>query len=353
MYYSIIERGTETQRQRQRQREQHIRYYNTNSRNQQLPYILTVYRKQQGSRVVCTKDMSDPDTLFCVKQWRGGGGAGSTGVKQPQVEILMTDIIHIRSRTGDYLCHGLAHLGAQSNDSVHVERRTMDKLHRHQHASFEASDLNSHERALMILPMSAEAMSRMRRFRRQVNTLDHFLAELSQLPDICVAHQGQAQDEMLATMVYTCNLWHTAVSGTLTTLILEVSLGEETNPFVKDGPPNRLMQKELRELNLIPLLVYLLQKHFDKGLAYRLHTSDKTLNAFPDLDKIVQVLNLCFRLLRMMMKANDVNANMLFWFWLNDKKNSPRNHFGKGVSTTDCVIGGKSHTSQLAMKFTM
>jgi hypothetical protein len=61
-------------------------------------------------------------------------------------------------------------------------------------------------------------------------------------------------------------LCYPELSETLTTLILNLSWDEDPNPMSRDGPPNRLMQKLLRELRAIPLLMRLVQLPFARGL---------------------------------------------------------------------------------------
>lgn len=145
---------------------------------------------------------------------------------------------------------------------------------------------------------------------------------------------GQA----IADMVKLCNDWYSTVESTLTSMILEVSLGDDMDPFTRDGPPNRWMQKVSRELNAVSILVHLLQTPFDKGVSHEMKATGKSMDQLPLFRNVLHLSNLCFRLLQQMMKGDHASARQLFWFWQNDQHNSPLNHLGKGINAAGCII---------------
>ena len=163
-------------------------------------------------------------------------------------------------------------------------------------------------------------------------------ADVEQDRDEAVKTSRLTGPEGIPGMVKLCDDWYSTIESTLTSMILEVSLGDDMDPFTRDGPPNRWMQKVLRELNAISILVHLLQAPFDKGVSHETIATGKSVDQLPAFRNILHLSNLAFRLLQQMVKGDNASAQQLFWFWKHDQHNSPLNHLGKGVNSAGCII---------------
>ena len=145
-------------------------------------------------------------------------------------------------------------------------------------------------------------------------------------------------DKAVADFLLVCDYWYSTVKSTLASLIFEVSLGDEIDPLVRDGPPNRWTQKVLRELNAVSILMHLVQTTFNKGVSHQLHVNGKSLDMLSGFCNISELLNLCFRLLQMMMKEDNTSARQLFWFWKNNPRINPLNTLGNNINGAGCII---------------
>ena len=77
-------------------------------------------------------------------------------------------------------------------------------------------------------------------------------------------------------------------------------------PLTKEGVPNRYAQKVLRELGVIPLVMHLLEDPFRRGVSWNWVMKDER---FGD---IRHTMNLMFRLLKQLVRSNNVNSSILF-----------------------------------------
>ena len=75
-------------------------------------------------------------------------------------------------------------------------------------------------------------------------------------------HLSASVEKVLKT---TANCYEN-VKKTLERLVLNATFDEDTNPMSRDGPPNRLLQKLLRELQAIETIMRMIQLPFDKGV---------------------------------------------------------------------------------------
>ena len=93
-------------------------------------------------------------------------------------------------------------------------------------------------------------------------------------------------------------------------LVLSCSIdyfpGTKDKPLLKEGLPNRYAQKVLRELGVIPLVIHLLEDPFRRGVSSNWVMKDERLG---DLRR---TMNLMFRLLKQLVRSNDVNSSILF-----------------------------------------
>ncbi|KAJ1488130.1 hypothetical protein T484DRAFT_1784348 [Baffinella frigidus] len=115
-----------------------------------------------------------------------------------------------------------------------------------------------------------------------------------------------------------------ALMETLKTLVLNSTFDDDTNPMSRDGPPNRLMQKLLRELQAISTLMRMVQLPFQRGL-----TSAWMGSGERRFQQLVDVISLAYRLLKQICKENERNALELHQY-----TPTIRDHLGKGMSCT-------------------
>jgi hypothetical protein len=98
--------------------------------------------------------------------------------------------------------------------------------------------------------------------------------------------------EALGMMVLSCSFDHDPAT--------------KDKPLVKEGVPNPYAQKVLRELGVIPLVMHLLEDPFRRGVSSNWVMKDER---FGDLRR---TMNLMFRLLKQLVRSNDVNSSILF-----------------------------------------
>jgi len=163
--------------------------------------------------------------------------------------------------------------------------------------------------ALFVRPIRPAALSAVLDVRREVLVLVDYQLELSKL------HLCRAGDVLAVTA--DC---FEATHQTLKKLVVNASWGENPDPMSRDGNANRLMQKLLRELKVIPLLVETIQLPCRQGADINLIGKD------PEYEPILTLLNLLYRLLKMMAKNDLVNSRALH-------KHVPvfRQQLGKGI----------------------
>jgi len=111
---------------------------------------------------------------------------------------------------------------------------------------------------------------------------------------------------------------------TLKTLVLNSTFDDDSNAMSRDGPPNRLLQKLLRELQAISTLMRMVQLPFQRGLKPSWMGSGERR-----FQKLVDVISLSYRLLKQIAKDNERNALELHQYI-----STFRAHLGKGMSCT-------------------
>ncbi|KAJ1488617.1 RyR and IP3R homology domain-containing protein [Baffinella frigidus] len=112
--------------------------------------------------------------------------------------------------------------------------------------------------------------------------------------------------------------------ATLNLLVLNSTFDEDDDPMSRDGPPNRLMQKLLRELNVIGVVMNLVQLPFTRGIELNWMTSNDSR-----LRRLKIVMSMCYRLMKQTVKGNERNAEEL-----HKHVDVLRKHQGKGLSAT-------------------
>jgi len=116
-----------------------------------------------------------------------------------------------------------------------------------------------------------------------------------------------------------CIPTNTASRDPLHSVSYTASRAQDPNPLSREGVPNRLMQKLLREHDTINMVMAMIQLPFTKGvgLAWFGHREKK-------LSKLLEILTLMYRLMKQMVKGVSVFLCM-------------REGLGEGVCLCVCV----------------
>jgi len=211
-----------------------------------------MYLKQNGSETACTFDFRDPGTLFTFKHFSRAADPS---------QVLKTDNLFLKGKDGSYLCQ----VGADTN--------------RHRSAHFVHSNMAPDAHALTIVNMPDVAVTPMTRLRRNVRVLQNFefaLQKVAELTSDKIPNRNEKRGppQLPATgkgVLEIVDLFYEELDKALTMLVLNCSstndLRTRNNPLAKDGVPNRFVQKVLRELSVIPLVMHLMQDPFRRGLS--------------------------------------------------------------------------------------
>lgn len=118
--------------------------------------------------------------------------------------------------------------------------------------------------------------------------------------------------------------YHQSVVDTLTKLVLNSTFDEDLDPLSRDGAPNRLMQKLLRELQATETIFRMIRAPFARGIQPNwLSKSDRRFKQLND------ILTLAYRLIKKMTKGSERNA-----LALQKHVTTIRRHLGCGLSCT-------------------
>jgi len=263
------------------------------------------YLTQRGSNLGITDEYLDESTLFTLKQFQRRADTET---------ILHEDLIFLRSdSTGEWLT-----LADEDDDD---DVRTMP-------AFFRRVDTAPDSEALIVLPVSDGALRNVVQLRRLLLTLIDYKNELCELPDCPVGSPSpKTRDPHSLHVFEVINECYDGLVNVLRILVVNLTLSSDMDPMSRDGVPNKLMQKMLRELGIIPLIVDLVELPFRKGLSLNDLQAEGS-----DSKKLVQIMNLSYRLLKNMAKENLRNAKEEYKYL-----NIFRSHLGKGVLVTPTI----------------
>jgi hypothetical protein len=250
-----------------------------------------LYLLCKGDELACTGDLRDEGTLFGFSHFRNASP-----------EAISTDHpVFITSKDGKYLCMGGNY-----------------RSKRHKKAQFLRCDMPPEAHAIVVLQLSDRDITPIIRLRRSVRVLQIWESKLQEIPETphdqipsgesskgpselpeptqrvlkAVRESNDEIMEALGMMVLSCSFDHDPAT--------------KDKPLVKEGVPNPYAQKVLRELGVIPLVIHLLEDPFRRGVSSNWVMKDERLG---DLRR---TMNLMFRLLKQLVRSNDVNSSILF-----------------------------------------
>ena len=276
-------------------------------------------RKEDGG-LGATKLYDDPRTRFCFKHF----------VKNADVNLVGTaDMSFLRADTGEYVT---VDLEADKND---VQASQLSDRSRIFKIKMRKQELLPDSDALMMMPLRQTALKGIVQVRRMVLVMLDFKEQLELLPD-ADSRQSQnklsqsslnkssirPEDGVLEVVRSTYNLLHKSLSK----LVVNLSWGENPDPMARDGIPNRLLQKILRELKVVQLVVDIVQLPFKKGVSIDMVAGND------EFKQMVTIINLSYRLLKQMAKQNLANAKVVLNYldvW--------RAQLGKGILVTPTI----------------
>ena len=264
--------------------------------------VSNMYLVAKNKELHVTADYKDENTLFTFKHFYKLADAS---------RIQTDDMVFIRGRDGSWLI-----ISDQDDDDDH---RTMP-------IKLKPFDMVPDSDALLIMPFRPSALAAVVQVRRLVLVLQDLGQRLKQLPDCSPANPppggGSAAVQAIVDDVYE------RVYSALRTLVVNCSFGDDPDPMSRDGKPNKMLQKILRELGAINQVVDLLQVPFQKGVELDA-LAGKHAQVYK---KLVTLLNMMYRLLKQIVKGNLRNARAL-----HKHLDTLRKHLGKGILVTPTI----------------
>jgi len=165
--------------------------------------------------------------------------------------------------------------------------------------------------------------------------LSYFAQLLDELED--VAETGAAGEKappdlpmQAANVLQVIEKNHDQVSRTLRRLVLNCTMDSDTNPLSREGEPNRLMQKLLREQHAIHIVMRLIALPFQKGLCLSWCKAKD-----PRLRKTTNIITLMYRLMKQMVKG-DGSGGRNSWE-LFKHIDLIKSHLGSGLACNDTL----------------
>jgi len=213
------------------------------------------------------------DLAFILSDTRGVSEGG----------VNAEDSLHTRSAPDKYLTYA----GSQSTVDAPLPAR--NAVRRSAHGSVQVAQLKlaPASDALVIMSMSESYLANVRQVRAQVLQLEMFQKELEAL-------DAAGGCKPVLALVDKC---FPHVRKALQDLVINCSAGDDLDPMSKDGIPNRVLQKVLRELGVIKLCVEMVQEPFRRGIDIdAIATQDA---AYMNL---ITILDLMYRLMKQMVR---------------------------------------------------
>jgi hypothetical protein len=284
------------------------------------PHLKKVYRikhlvtnmyliRKEGGGLGMTTMYDDPLTLFCFKHF----------AKNADVDIVQsTDMIYLRADTGEYITADLETKGETMTDVLCKDKSRISKIKIRNLEMLPDSD------ALMIMPMKPSALKAIVQVRRLVLLIHDFKNQLELLPDDGLQNKRSThpEDGVIELVRSSYDLLHRC----LRRLVVNLSWDENPDPMARDGIPNKLLQKILRELKVVQLVVDTVQLPFKKGV------SIVNVSGNAEYKQLVTIINLMYRLLKQMAKQNLVNSKLIL-----NHLDVWRSQLGRGILVTPTI----------------
>ena len=215
-----------------------------------------------------TKMYQDPLALFCFKHFD----------KNADVNKVTTgDMSFLRAGTGEYVT-------VDSDSGSHdVSFKSEEDKFKRFYIRMRQQEMLPDSDALLLSPVRPSALKAVVQVRRLVLVLIDYKNQLLALPDVASSTSASSlrqsnssssnrSEEGVIEVTRDC---YKLLSETLRKLVVNLSWGEIPDPMSRDGIPNRLLQKILRELKVVPLVVEIIQLPFQKVMV---HEHDQIYN---------------------------------------------------------------------------
>ena len=183
--------------------------------------------------------------------------------------------------------------------------------------------------ALLVCPVRPISKKSVIQVRRAVLVLKDFQQQITKLEQ--VEDSSKPGDKAPATLapataavLQVAEECYLHVYSTLRKLVVNCTIATETDPLAREGAPNRLMQKLLREADTVNIVFTTLKELFERGLGLEWFASGNDAR----FQKVHEIIVLMYRLLKQMAKGDSRNSWALYQ-WLDLIKS----HLGKGLST--------------------
>jgi len=252
--------------------------------------ISNTYLKRNGAELEATADYSDPACLFWFKQFE----------RDSETDVLhVNKLVFLRCAQGSWLTQRDEQ--AYDNDAERLEDKGIaDDRSRERKATFTETDMVPEREALWVMPIRQSSVVSVVQIRRCMLTLSEFRDLLTELDDLGDTSQPgdkapplEAMSDGARKVLEITNACHANVGATLRKLVINCTVDVDPNPLSREGTPNRLMQKLLREHDAIHMLMSLIALPFAKGigLAWFAHKNRNLAN-------LLELITLMYRLVK-------------------------------------------------------
>ena len=264
------------------------------------------YLMQDGEELKATLDYTDPRCLFTFKQFDRN---------HQSKELFMNSLLFIRGGESDAWL-------TQTDEDAHEQVGDKDPAAQHDQgiatervqerkAKFVEIDKGTPEReALLVCPVRHISKTSVVQVRRAVLVLKDFYQQIQKVEEAedC-SKPGDSPPETLppatAKVLAVAEECYPSVYNTLRKLVVNCTIARESDPLVREGVPNRLMQKLLREADAINLVFQTIDLLFKRGLGLAWFAAARVDSR---LEKIHELIVLMYRLLKQLAKGDRRNS---------------------------------------------
>ena len=268
------------------------------------------YLTQNDGELEMTDDYLAPGTQFSFRSF-------NKDAKEEFVKSL--SLVYLRTADG-MVVH-------QSKDYGGDDDTVQDSAAKETAVSLTPTEAMTERDALLVMPVLPASIASVVRVRRAMLVLSDFTAQLKNVPEKLMPGDAPPPVNLSeeANKVLACTAQcYDSVLATLKTLVMNATFDEDQNPMSREGAPNRLMQKLLRELNAIPTVMELVQLPFTRGICI-----NWMLLKDARFKPLIEIISMAYRLMKQTVKNDEKNALELHRY-----VSVIRSHLGKGLSCT-------------------
>jgi len=315
-----------------------------------LKHVVTgKYLQRDGDTLAVTSEYWKPNCLFTFKRFSRASGDDSTS---------KNSLIFLRSAgnnpawvtaasPSDRLALDGEPQAVRDAPSLGSDREKMldIKLSQQEHVSDQI--------ALSVMPLTRHDIATVHRFRQADAVLSNYCRKLEGCSGVACTEPFDPPAQLPGPVVELLSIvsqYHPEVMATLKDLVLECTEdGEDVNPWTRDGTPNTLTQKLMREVGSLDTIMRLVQLHFSKGIAVSWMRKKFGANGDrydPRLEKVAEIARMSYRCLQQAIKWNQRSALTLS-AWVP----TIYSHLGKALNCTSTLRnifnGRRGHEGQV------